>query len=208
MKEDLYDRLGEASQRRHAEMTSLSPDADVPPLKKKKKTLSLNRSECFCFMGTICNKPTWSALRRRRSKISRCSRGMAVLPAPVKTAGLSDGKWQRSLKVGLAGPLPQRQPGTNWWKIRIISLNLSAGVIKPLQASWRWSDAGSSAEKGCGADKDGWWKGPKMAVEDTRGGDSDLFMSLGCESALSQTPVTCARIQRCNLHSAALGSHI
>lgn len=36
-------------------------------------------------------------------------------------------------------------------------------------------------------------------------GDSALFMSLGCESALSQTPVTCTRIQLCNLHSAALG---
>lgn len=152
--------------------------------------VDLQQSAAYCLhipppRFLLSATPTWSTPHRQQIQMllsSLIAHGMALPPAPVKTEGLSDGKWQRTLhqpslywRYTWQYPLPLRQPGTNCWEIWIISRNLSVGVIKPLRGlQWRRS-AGSSAERGSGADKDGWWKGLKMAGEGTHKGVSRVY---------------------------------
>lgn len=128
---------------------------------------------------------TWSTPQTEQAQMmlsSLIAHGMALLPTPVKTEGLSDGKWQRTLpersiywRYAWQYPLLLRQSGTNCREIWITSPNLSVGVIKPLRGLWWWSSAGSCAERGSSADKDGWRTGLKMAGKGRHKGVSCVY---------------------------------
>lgn len=100
MKGDLCDRFGKASQQQQqAEMMSLSRHSGVSLF----ANFSLNRGECnllhlleLIYRG-LRSSPHPGPLLNTGNKHKRCSPRMALLPAPVKTEGLSDGKWQSTL---------------------------------------------------------------------------------------------------------------
>lgn len=89
MKGDLCDRFGKASQQPHAEMMSLSRHSGVSLF----GNFSLNRGECNLLhlleliYGGLRSSPHPGPLLNTGSKHKRCSPGMALLPAPVKTEG-------------------------------------------------------------------------------------------------------------------------